>query len=147
MAASLAFPRSCGSVRTRRRPRREHIYDSDSTAKRLNLTFVALRSIAVISGLRRTTNTVERSTESGDRMTARTDIHVNEDPRLLYMTVEQFAEHRQVGRTTVFGWIALGLPSVKQGRTRRIRFDAADVWLDHGNANFAPSRRKARKAS
>ena len=65
----------------------------------------------------------------------------------IYMTVDQFAHHRQVGRTTVFHWINLGLPSVKQGRTRRIRFDLADKWLDEGNANFSPGRRKARKAS
>jgi excisionase family DNA binding protein len=65
----------------------------------------------------------------------------------VYLTIEQYAEHRQVGRTTVFQWIALGLPSVKQGRTRRIRCDVADAWLDAGNANFTPSRRKARKAS
>jgi excisionase family DNA binding protein len=65
----------------------------------------------------------------------------------IYMTIEQYADHRQVSRCTVFRWIALGLPSVKQGRTRRIRCDVADDWLDEGNANFARSRRISRKAS
>ena len=61
----------------------------------------------------------------------------------LYMTVEQFAEHRQVCRTTVFHWIGLGMPSVKQGRTRRIQRDDANAWLDEGNANFAPHTRRS----
>jgi excisionase family DNA binding protein len=55
----------------------------------------------------------------------------------IYMTVRQYAEHRQVSRTTVFNWINLGLPSVKQGRLRRIRVEVADAWLDQGSASLA----------
>ena len=68
-------------------------------------------------------------------MTAREEQSGAGDVRPLYMTVEQFAAHRQVGRTTVFHWLSLGLPSAKQGRTRRIRCEVADKWLDEGHAN------------
>ena len=80
-------------------------------------------------------------------MTAREETRGTGDVCPLYMTIEQFAEHRQIGRTTVFHWISLGMPSVKQGRTRRIRRDEANAWLDDGNANFAPTRRAVREAS
>ncbi len=80
-------------------------------------------------------------------MTAREETRGTGDVCPLYMTIEQFAEHRQVGRTTVFRWIGLGMPSVKQGRTRRVRRDDADAWLDDGNANFKPAASKLRRAS
>ncbi|MEI9941998.1 MAG: helix-turn-helix domain-containing protein [Pseudomonadota bacterium] len=54
-----------------------------------------------------------------------------------YMTVLQYGEHRQVSRTTIYGWIKAGLPTIKQGRTRRIRVEVADAWLDAGNASLA----------
>jgi excisionase family DNA binding protein len=53
-----------------------------------------------------------------------------------YATVDEYAGHRKVSRGTVYAWINKGLPSVKQGRTRRIRIVDADRWLDAGNANF-----------
>ena len=58
-------------------------------------------------------------------------------PIFVYMTVRQYAKHRQVSRTTVFNWISVGLPSIKQGRLRRIRVEVADAWLDAGNASLA----------
>jgi hypothetical protein len=80
-------------------------------------------------------------------MTAREEQGVAGDARPQYMTVEQYAEHRQVCRTTAFHWIALGMPSVKQGGTRRVRREDADAWLDDGNANFKSAAGKLRKAS
>ncbi len=80
-------------------------------------------------------------------MTALEGAVADGDMHPLYMTVEQFAAHRQVGRTTVFYWLSLGLPSVKQGRTRRIRRDAADPWLDAGNANTADRKNGAARRS
>jgi excisionase family DNA binding protein len=56
------------------------------------------------------------------------------DSQLTYLTPEQFGEHRQVSRGTVYSWIARGLPSVKQGRTRRIKKIDGDAWLDAGCA-------------
>lgn len=80
-------------------------------------------------------------------MTAREEQSGAVDVRPLYVTVEQYADHRQVCRTTVFHWMTLGMPSVKQGGTRRIVRHEADAWLDCGNANFVrkahPAPRKA----
>jgi excisionase family DNA binding protein len=77
-------------------------------------------------------------------MIARDEARGTGDVCPLYMTIDQFAEHRQVSRTTIFHWISLGMPSVKQGRTRRIHRDDANTWLDEGNANFSGTHRTAR---
>lgn len=54
-----------------------------------------------------------------------------------YMTASEFAVHRKVGRTTVFSWIAEGLPSIKQGGSRRIKWREADAFLDAGSLSLA----------
>jgi excisionase family DNA binding protein len=55
----------------------------------------------------------------------------------VYATIDEYAKHRGVkSRTTVYAWINRGLPSIKQGRTRRIKVTDADRWIDAGNANF-----------
>jgi hypothetical protein len=38
------------------------------------------------------------------------------------------------------------MPSIKQGRTRRVRVEVADQWLDGGNASLAHHVPKSRKA-
>ena len=53
----------------------------------------------------------------------------------LYLTVTEYAGHRKVSKRTVYTWISLGLPSVKQGRTRRIRWEEADRFIDGGGLN------------
>ena len=65
-------------------------------------------------------------------------------PRSDYMTAAEYAAHRRVSRTTVFGWIRRGLPSSKQGGTRRISWREADTFLDSGalsSAQHKPARR------
>src|SRR5258706_1652255 len=46
---------------------------------------------------------------------------VASEPANDYATPEEYARRRSVGRSTVFSWIRAGLPSTKQGATRRIR--------------------------
>jgi hypothetical protein len=68
-------------------------------------------------------------------------------PRNDYVTASEYAAHRRVSRTTVFGWIRRGLPSSKQGGTRRISWREADQFLDGGalsEARHKPRRRRTR---
>ena len=60
-----------------------------------------------------------------------------------YLTPMAYAERRGVSRTTVFGWMRGGLPSVKQGGSRRIRWREADAFLDAGRLSKAKRRRTA----
>ena len=62
-------------------------------------------------------------------------------PATDYLTPTQYAERRGVSRTTVFDWIRTGLPSVKQGGSRRIRWKDADAFLDAGRLSKAKRRR------
>ena len=57
-----------------------------------------------------------------------------------YLTPMQYAARRGVSRTTVFGWMRAGLPSVKQGGSRRIRWRDADSFLDAGQLSKAKHR-------
>jgi len=52
---------------------------------------------------------------------------------LAYATVKQFAEIRQTSVRTVERWVKAGLPSVKQGRGRRIKVKDANLWIDSGH--------------
>ena len=63
-------------------------------------------------------------------------------PATDYLTPTQYAERRGVSRTTVFDWIRTGLPSVKQGGSRRIRWREADAFLDAGRLSKAKHRRR-----
>jgi excisionase family DNA binding protein len=55
---------------------------------------------------------------------------------ILYLTVPEYAAHRKVSKRTVYTWIkAHNLPSVKQGRTRRILWETADRFIDGGGLN------------
>ena len=63
-------------------------------------------------------------------------------PATDYLTPAQYAERRGVSRTTVFDWIRTGLPSVKQGGSRRIRWQDADAFLDAGRLSKAKHRRR-----
>ena len=64
------------------------------------------------------------------------------EPATDYLTPTQYAERRGVSRTTVFGWMRAGLPSVKQGGSRRIRWRDADAFLDAGRLSKAKHRRR-----
>ena len=63
-------------------------------------------------------------------------------PATDYLTPTQYAERRGVSRTTVFEWMRTGLPSVKQGGSRRIRWRDADAFLDAGRLSKAKHRRR-----
>ena len=63
-------------------------------------------------------------------------------PTTDYLTPTQYADRRGVSRTTVFGWMRAGLPSVKQGGSRRIRWRDADAFLDAGRLSKAKHRRR-----
>ena len=90
--------------------------------------------------------TVANAIEESDVCPTPTDGGLRE-PTNDYVTLEQYARHRGVGRTTVFTWIRSGLPSVKQGGTRRIRVRDADAFLDAGRlAKHRPRTDKRRPA-
>ncbi len=59
----------------------------------------------------------------------------------IYMTVPQYAEHRQCCEATVWAWVKRGLPSVKQGKGRRILRAEADAWIDGGSLPAAKARK------
>jgi predicted DNA-binding transcriptional regulator AlpA len=63
------------------------------------------------------------------------------EPATDYLTPMEYADRRGVSRTTVFGWMRAGLPSVKQGGSRRIRWRDADAFLDAGRLSKAKRRR------
>jgi excisionase family DNA binding protein len=62
-----------------------------------------------------------------DALEADEDRGASEAP--VYFTVEQAAKEFDVSRRTIFEWIALGMPSLKRGRVRRIPVAAATSWL------------------
>ena len=57
-----------------------------------------------------------------------------------YLTPTEYAARRGVSRTTIFAWMRAGLPSVKQGASRRIRWREADAFLDAGRLSKAKHR-------
>ena len=57
------------------------------------------------------------------------------EPPPLYMTIEEYAEHIKMGRSTVFALIKRGLPNVKILSTRRVLWQEADEWLAAGNGD------------
>ena len=63
------------------------------------------------------------------------------------MKIKEYADHRHVSRNTVFSWIKLGLPVVRQSkRNIIINVDAADVWLDT-HLNCSARKVKAKRSS
>jgi excisionase family DNA binding protein len=46
-----------------------------------------------------------------------------------YMTVAAYAERLSVSPRTIFRLIAVGLPSIRVGGSRRVVRDRADAWL------------------
>lgn len=68
---------------------------------------------------------------------------MNPPPPPTYMTVVQYAAHRQVSERTVWYWLAenVNFPVIRQSkRIVRIKVDVADAWIDAGN--LAPRKRK-----
>ena len=72
------------------------------------------------------------------------------DPVNIYMTPKQYASHRICSERMVFYWLKQGLPSIKQGKLRRIKWKEADAWIDAGGLSAgvppSPSVRKPRRA-
>ena len=67
------------------------------------------------------------------------------EPPNEYLTPSEYAARRGVSRTTIFGWMRAGLPSIKQGGSRRVRWRDADAFLDAGRLSKAkprPARRR-----
>jgi excisionase family DNA binding protein len=60
-----------------------------------------------------------------------------DEPRRL-LTVEQFAERTQIGRTTAYAYVSTGaVESVKVGRLRRIPVEAVEQFIAHLRAGTA----------
>ena len=69
------------------------------------------------------------------------------EPTNEYLTPIEYAARRGVSRTTVFGWIRAGLPSIKQGGSRRVRWREADAFLDAGQLSKARHRTKPKRGA
>jgi hypothetical protein len=50
------------------------------------------------------------------------------EPEILYSTAAQYAERHAVSLRTVRSWISAGMPTVGDGRTRRVDVRGADQW-------------------
>ncbi len=78
-------------------------------------------------------------------------LDANAAPVASYMKVGEFAAHVTVSVRTVWNWIDRGLPTVGQGRGRRVPVAEADAWLaqhrdqqdDEGDGLDARSRASA----
>ena len=109
--------------------------DQDPLLPELRNTLTTLAELIVRLAARRAPERLELSSEPRE-CPARSPAEPPND----YATVDQYAERRGVGRTTVFSWIRAGLPSVKQGATRRIPWREADAFLDSGRLSKAKPR-------
>jgi hypothetical protein len=65
----------------------------------------------------------------------------------LYMKLKEYADYRRVGRTTLYEWRKLGLPTNgAEGKGLRIKVPEADAWLDAGGPELAIRESAERQA-
>ena len=51
------------------------------------------------------------------------------EPESLYARVADYARRVRVSERTAWNWVRQGVPTIGQGRTRRVDVHAADHWL------------------
>jgi excisionase family DNA binding protein len=65
----------------------------------------------------------------------------------IYMTIPEYADHLKVSERKVNYLVKQGLPSIKLGKTRRIRWQEADAWclLQTDKASNKPAKKPRAK--
>lgn len=49
-----------------------------------------------------------------------------------WMTIKEYAKHRNVSKSTIYAWMRAGMPVFKNGGLTRIKAQEADTWLAAG---------------